>query len=72
MTEIHIGCGIAGIYAGKLRTYKDGHREWSGERTNVTEEAIGAVAQYFLDDQSTFTFEYKGKTYELGVREVDE
>lgn len=30
MTEFRIGSGILGIYAGKVRTYKDGHQEFSG------------------------------------------
>lgn len=69
MSDIHVGCGLFGIYAGKIRTDKEGNKVWSGEKTNVTDEAVGAVAQYLLDRDEVFTFEYKGKRYAMDVRE---
>ena len=46
MAEYHIGCGLAGIYAGTLnRKNKDGYRTWR-DKSDVTEEAIEAVARY--------------------------
>jgi len=69
MSDIHIGCGIARIYAGKIRTLKDGTRQWVGEKSDVTDEAIGAVAQHLLMDGIESDFEYKGKKYTLKVVE---
>lgn len=42
MAEYHVGCGMAGIYAGTLN--KQG-TEWLN-KSEVTEEARMAVAQY--------------------------
>ena len=44
MAEYHVGCGLAGIYAGTLK--KNGI-EWLNKSV-VTDEAIGAVADYLL------------------------
>ena len=51
MAEYHIGCGIAGIYAGTLKNQKtkDGYQTWRN-KSDVTEEAIAAVAQYFKQE----------------------
>lgn len=45
MTEYHVGCGMAGIYAGTLN--KQG-TEWLN-KSDVTEEARQAVIQYEKD-----------------------
>ena len=46
MAEYHVGCGLAGIYAGTLNPKtKDGYRTWRN-KSDVTEEAIEAVARY--------------------------
>lgn len=42
MAEYHVGCGIAGIYAGTLK--KNGN-EWLN-KSLVTDEAIDAVRDY--------------------------
>lgn len=42
MAQYHVGCGIAGIYAGTLK--KNGE-EWLN-KSDVTNEAIGAVVQH--------------------------
>lgn len=44
MAEYHVGCGLAGIYAGILK--KNG-KEWL-HKSNVTREALSAVAQYLF------------------------
>lgn len=50
MAEYHIGCGIAGIYAGTLnQKAKDGYHTWRN-KSDVTEEAIASVAQYFKQE----------------------
>ena len=41
MTEYHVGCGIAGIYAGVLRN----KNEWK-DKTECTDSAIVAVRDY--------------------------
>lgn len=43
MAEYHVGCGFAGIYAGTLKKRK--RDEWLN-KSNVTNEAINAVALY--------------------------
>ena len=50
MAEYHVGCGFAGIYAGTLnpRT-KDGYQT-QRNKSDVTEEAISAVAQYLRQE----------------------
>lgn len=46
MAEYHVGCGLAGIYVGTLNPKtKDGYQTWRN-KSDVTEETIGAVAQY--------------------------
>lgn len=45
MSEYHVACGLAGIYAGILKTKE----EWK-DKTECTEEAIEAVRDYMVDD----------------------
>ena len=68
MAEYHVGCGLAGIYAGTLK--KNGE-EWI-HKSDVTREAMSAVAQYFLFLKRAYRFEYQGKSYILEVREEEE
>lgn len=50
MVEYHIGCGLTGIYAGTLNPKtKDGYQTWRN-KSDVTEEAIAAVAQYLKQE----------------------
>jgi len=44
MAEYHVGCGIAGIYAG---TVKKNGEEWKS-KSEVTDEAICAVRDWFM------------------------
>lgn len=45
--EYHVGCGLFGVYAGTLmKPKKDGMIMWR-KKSDVTEEAIHAVMQYF-------------------------
>ena len=44
MAEYHVGCGIAGIYAG---TVKKNGKEWKS-KSEVTDEAICAVRDWFM------------------------
>lgn len=68
MTEYHVGCGAFGIYAGTL---KPNGEEWRN-KSDVTDEAISAAAQYLLQNDESMTFTYKDKRYRLGVTEVGE
>lgn len=44
MTEYHVGCGITGIFAGTLNKKGD---TWVN-KSDVTDEAMGAVGQFLL------------------------
>ena len=63
MAEYHVGCGITGIYAGTLNKKGD---MWLN-KSNVTDEAFNAVAQYCVDHNEALEFDYKGKRYRLGL-----
>lgn len=78
MAEYHIGCGIAGIYAGTLnQKTKNGYQTWRN-KSDVTEEAVAAVAQYFgqklkYNDKTEMTKKYisgDGAIVELTVLRV--
>ena len=45
MAEYHVGCGIAGIYAGTLNKKKD---MWVN-KSDVTEEATWSVVQHLYE-----------------------
>lgn len=50
MAEYHVGCGITGIYAGTLNPKtKNGYQTWRN-KSDVTEDAISAVAQYLKQE----------------------
>ena len=68
MAEYHVGCGAFGIYAGTL---KSNGIEWRN-KSDVTDEAISAAAQYLLQHDESMTFAYKDKRYRLGIIEVEE
>ena len=63
--EYHVGCGLTAIYAGVLNKNKD---MWL-RKSDVTDEAFNAVAQYCILYNEALTFEYKGKKYMLSVSE---
>ena len=65
MAKYHVGCGIAGIYAGTLK--KNGF-DWL-DKSCVTNEAIDSVAQYLLMNSTKVRFNYCGKAYVLAVTE---
>lgn len=52
MAEYHVGRGFAGIYAGTLNLKtKDGFQTWRN-KSDITEDAISAVAQYLKQELS--------------------
>lgn len=63
MANYHVGCGITGIYAGTLN--KAGNM-WNN-KSDVTDEAIRAVAQYLLEHEEMLQFKYDGQEYALAV-----
>lgn len=63
MTEYHIGCGITGIFAGTLNKKGD---MWIN-KSDVTDEAIAAVAQYLIDNKKAMKFHYHDKPYILSI-----
>lgn len=72
MAKYHVGCGMAGIYAG---TVKPNGIEWRN-KSLVTDEAIDAVRDYLMnefikDGKKVGGYEWKtkaGRTVELLVR----
>ena len=68
MAEYHVGCGMAGIYAGTLK--KNGY-EWRN-KSDVTSEALSAVAQYLLFEEKEFHFQRKNKRYTMRIEELKE
>ena len=63
MAEYHVGCGITGIFAGTLNKKGD---MWAN-KSNVTDEAMRAVAQFLLEHKEAMNFNYRGKHYRLAV-----
>lgn len=66
--KYHVGCGITGIFAGTLN--KAGTM-WVN-KSDVTDEAIGSVAQLLLEHDESVLFTYQGKRYRLSVKEERE
>jgi hypothetical protein len=64
MAEYHVGCGLSAIYAGTI--LKPGL--WKN-KTQVTDEAVSAVAQWLLMNGVTFKFTMNGKKYRMEVNE---
>lgn len=63
MANYHVGCGITSIFAGTLNKNKT---MWLN-KSDVTEEAVCAVAQFLLEHEQTLVFDYQGKHYRLVV-----
>jgi len=64
MPQYHVGCGISAIYAGVLTR----HGIWK-TKSPVTDETIGASAQWLLDNEQDFCFTKGGKRYRMQVVE---
>lgn len=65
MAEYHVGCGVAAIYAGTI--LKPG--VWKN-KSPVTDEAIGAAAQFLLQNKQAFLFSMNGKRYRMEVVDI--
>lgn len=68
MAEYHVGCGITAIFAGTLNKKGD---MWVN-KSDVTDEAFSAIAQYCLEHNVAMNFDYKEKRYRLAVTEIEE
>ena len=68
MPDYHVGCGAFGIYAGTLSRNKT---LWQN-KSEVTNEAICAVAEYLLQENKIVRFEKDGKLFDLKVQGVSE
>lgn len=70
MSDFKVGCSplTSNIFAGKV--LKNG--TWGNVKHDVTDTAVGAVAQHLLQLDEKLQFQYRGKTYELKVVEVSE
>lgn len=66
MAEYHIGCGVFAIYAGTLNKDKT---LWKN-KSECTDEAVSAVAQYLLQEGKVLKFTHKDKRYVLKVEEL--
>lgn len=63
MADYHVGCGITGIFAGTLNKT---HTMWVN-KSDVTYEALDAVAQFLLENEQEMNFTYQDKRYRLAV-----
>lgn len=68
MSEFKVGCSplTSRLYAGKV--LKDG--TWGKGKQDVTDSAVGAVAQHLLQLDERMRFTYRGEEYELKVERV--
>ena len=74
MNGYHVGCGLAGIYAGTLNPKGDSWRN----KSNVTNEAINAVVNYMYmqipNGENCFAYGFKmrdGKYVRLKIEVSD-
>lgn len=67
MAEYHVGCVAFEIYAGTLNQNKTMWRN----KSNVTDEAVCAVAEYLLIQDTCVILNNRGKRYRLKLEEVE-
>ena len=74
MSNYHVGCGLAGIYAGTLNPKGDSWRN----KSNVTNEAISSVVNYMYlqipNGENCFAYGFKmrdGKYVRLKIEASD-
>lgn len=68
MANYHVGCGVFGIYAGTLNKKGD---MWL-HKSEVTHEAMDAVAGHMVMHGEQMRFTYKGERYVLKVEKLKE
>ena len=57
------------IYAGRVNPK---NQMFIGEKDDVTDTAVSAVAHHLLEEDVYIQFEVQGKTYRLEVNEIQE
>lgn len=67
MTRYRVGCGLNGIYAGILKN----EDEWK-TKSDVTDEAVSAVAQYLIENEKGVTVTYRGNRFVMKVERLIE
>lgn len=73
MSEFHIGTGLSGIYAGNVRTFKDGSRHFTGVKHNVTDEVLMAALEWLVQENRIFGVKMvDGTVYTLKVEITQE
>lgn len=68
MADYHVGCGIAGIYAGKLKKSGD---EWL-DKSDVTKEALNCVFDFLYSHEKEVRATIGGKRYVMQVVPIEE
>ena len=68
MSEYHVGCGAFGIYAGILNSK---NKSLWKNKSDVTDEAIIAVAQYLIEHDEYLSFDYQGNRYKLCCERIN-
>lgn len=69
MAEYHVGCGAFGIYAGTLEPR---NKTLWRNKSDVTHEALCAVAQHLLFEGKEFRFQHKGEWYVMKIERWEE
>lgn len=69
MAEYHVGCGITAIFAGTLEPRNK--TRWR-DKSNVTNEALCASAQYLISNEKEFRFQYKDDWYAMRIEKLEE
>ena len=73
MSEFHIGTGLSGIYAGNVRTYKDGSRHFTGVKHNVTDDVLMAALEWLVQEKKIYRVKMvDGTVYTLKVEVTQE
>lgn len=68
MAEYHVCCGAFGIYAGTLEPR---NKTLWRNKSDVTNEALFAAAQYLLFGKKEFRFQHEGKWYAMRIEEME-
>lgn len=68
MAEYHVGCGLSGIYAGRLD--KDGYTWLS--KSDVTDEVLHSAFDYLYTNQKEVRGTIRGVEFALRIVPVEE
>ena len=63
MTEYHVGCGIFGIYAGRLNKKGD---QWLS-KSDVTEEVLNSAFDYLYTNKKEIRAKVEEKEYVMRI-----